>query len=281
MIKVLEVPLSEDLTEFAEFLWVREIPHRIIETVDAQAVWIPAQINPQGVRYLYEQWKAGADLYSLRVATPHQQRLNPLEFPLTTGLLVLAVVITLLINFGENATVMRWLTITDFRLSSQHLIFSHLPETLYSLEWWRFFTPVFMHFNWPHLLFNALWIWGVGRWIERNHGRQVYLGLLLGAGIVSNIAQFLVSGPMFGGLSGIVFAVLAYTWLWDKVKGEADFGFPSAIMGFMLVWLMLGYTGALEWLRLGAVANTAHLFGMLAGLVAVPVVRRFFRPSLR
>ena len=39
------------------------------------------------------------------------------------------------------------------------------------------------------------------------------------------------------------------------------------LMVFFLVWLVLGYTSVLAMIGLGNVANTAHLAGLIAGLV--------------
>jgi GlpG protein len=44
-------------------------------------------------------------------------------------------------------------------------------------------------------------------------------------------------------------------------------------MGFMLLWLVLGFTGVLQGVGLGAIANTAHLAGLLAGLLWLLLVR--------
>jgi GlpG protein len=38
-------------------------------------------------------------------------------------------------------------------------------------------------------------------------------------------------------------------------------------MGFMLVWLLVGLVGALEVLGAGAIANGAHLGGLVIGVL--------------
>lgn len=277
MIKVFEVPLSLDLKEFAEFLWLNEIPHRIVEDDQSQALWVPRHVNAERVRFIYEQWRNGADLMKIKVQRPLHQRMNPLDFPLTISLIIISAVITFGIGFGSQHSLMHWLTITDFRFEGKSLIYTHLMESIRSFELWRFVTPVFMHFNMPHILFNVLWIWVIGRRIEQLQGAWVYLIVILWSAIVSNIAQFWMSGPMFGGLSGVVFAILAYTWLWDKQARVPFFGFPPTLMIFMVFWLILGYTGLLEAVGFGSIANTAHLAGLVAGLLAVPLVRLFFK----
>jgi GlpG protein len=46
----------------------------------------------------------------------------------------------------------------------------------------------------------------------------------------------------------------------------------------MIFWLALGYTGALELIGLGAIANTAHLAGLLSGL-AFALISRVWLPK--
>jgi len=152
----------------------------------------------------------------------------------------------------------------------------YYPDLLTSVsggQVWRLFTPAFMHFNLPHILFNLLWVWVVGRRIESYLGWPVLLGLFLFSALASNIAPFWVSGPTFGGMSGFVFALLGFAWLWDRLRPAQLIGMPPALMGFMMFWLVLGFTGTLEVLGLGSVANTAHLAGLIAGLVVVPAIR--------
>ena len=42
---------------------------------------------------------------------------------------------------------------------------------------------------------------------------------------------------------------------------------PPAVMGFMLIWLLVGLVGALEVLGAGAIANGAHLGGLVIGVL--------------
>jgi len=150
---------------------------------------------------------------------------------------------------------------------------------LISGEIWRLVTPMFMHFSVLHILFNLLWVWIVGSRMEPVQGSVSLLGLVLFSALSSNLAQYLVSGPMFGGMSGVVFALLGYSWLWDKRGGQPRIGLPPALMGMMLFWLALGFTGVLEGVGLGAIANTAHLVGLLAGLCWLPAGRWLNRHS--
>ncbi|WP_417585191.1 rhomboid family intramembrane serine protease [Nitrincola sp.] len=192
---------------------------------------------------------------------------------LTLSLIIISVAVSLAIGFGDNHTIMRLLTFTDFSVRGGQILHHTLSGMLSTGQWWRLVTPAFMHFSELHLVFNLLWIWVVGQRIELFQGRWVLLILVVVSAALSNLAQFLISGPMLGGMSGVVYAVLAYSWLWDKRGFRPVFGLPPTLMGFMLLWLVLGYTGMLQMLGMGSVANTAHLVGLLVGLMFVLPVR--------
>lgn len=277
MVKVLEVSLQLDLSEFAAFLWQHQIPHRILEEGECQQLWVSAGINPQRISQLFEIWQSGGDLSQVQVqhnpALQKGQVFDLHRLPVTLVLIVASVLVALLSGFGDNFEMLRYFTIADLIQQGDSLYTSGLDSTLSSGEWWRLLTPIFLHFNIPHLAFNLLWIWVVAARIERLQGLNVLLGLVVFAGVTSNLAQYIVSGPLFGGMSGVVFAVLGYTWLWDRQRKVRErFNLPPALMALMVIWLALGFSGVLEGIGMGAVANTAHLIGLLAGLAFVPLV---------
>ena len=127
---------------------------------------------------------------------------------------------------------------------------------------WRVFTPSLMHFSAMHIIFNLLWWWYLGGKIETRLGSRPLLFLLLMAGTLPNILQFFMTGPNFGGLSGVVYAVVGYTWLMGVRRPNCGIGLPPSYMGFMMVWLVLGFTDLLGM----PIANGAHVGGLLVGL---------------
>ncbi len=274
MIKVLDVPLNEDLSEFAEFLWQHEIPHRILEQGGQQQLWVARTVDPQQIATLFQMWQQGSSLDDVQVV--HQTRGNRIALSwsqvwLTISLIIASLGFSFLIGMGQNFEYLRLFTITNVVEQQGQLFTTELSETFRTGELWRLITPIFLHFSLMHVLFNLLWVWVVGSKVEYLQGRVALLGLVLFSGIISNLAQYLISGPMFGGMSGVVFALLAYAWFWDKRNPRHAIGLPPALMGFMLVYLVLGYTGVLESFGFGAIANTAHLVGLLSGLLFVPL----------
>ncbi|MBA4502080.1 rhomboid family intramembrane serine protease [Marinobacterium marinum] len=283
MIPVLEVPSHEDLTEFTAFLWRAHVPHRVVEEKGRQVIWVAASFNPLQVQELYRYWRDGGELSRVEVhALPKKRRIRSLawtELPVTLGLIVLSLVISLVVGFGSDLVRMSWFSFTPFEVKGDTMLHALLGYTLMSGELWRLWTPMFMHFSVLHIVFNLLWVWIVGARIEPAQGSRALLGLVLFSSVVSNLAQYLVSGPMFGGMSGVVFALLGYAWIWDRQSGYPRVGLPPALMGMMVIWLVLGYTGVLEWVGFGAIANTAHLAGLLAGLCWLPAGRALSRHS--
>jgi len=139
------------------------------------------------------------------------------------------------------------------------------PTLAQFTDWqaWRYVTPAFIHFSVLHLVFNLLWWWYLGGQIEQRLGSgKLFILLVVGAAL-PNIAEFFVSGPRFGGLSGVVYALLGYSWLRARLQPACGLTMPPALMGFMLVWLVLGFFDMLG----TPTANMAHLVGLLVGLL--------------
>ena len=282
MTPVIQVGLEVDLTEFTQFLWAHKVPHRVTEEGQLQTLWIAPHINAERVRELFGYWQGGGELSKVDVVVHNPKFANSLSItelkrlPVTALVIGLTAIITLLIEFGANSSLMIHFTFTDFVISGDKVSYQTLKTMLATGELWRIWSPMFMHFSMVHVLFNLLWIWMIGGAIERKQGHSHFLLLVLFSGAIANLAQFWISGPLFGGLSGVVFAVLGYTWLWDRIAKQPLFRLPQALFAFLIFWLALGYSGALEFIGLGAIANTAHLAGLVSGL-AFALISKIWR----
>tara|TARA_B100000700_G_scaffold286704_1_gene341839 strand:+ start:1850 stop:2650 length:801 start_codon:yes stop_codon:yes gene_type:complete len=134
---------------------------------------------------------------------------------------------------------------------------------------WRLLTPAFLHFSATHIVFNLFWWWYLGGRIEVYLGTRWLLALFVLTAISANVIQFYVSGPNFGGMSGVVYGLLGFCWLYSGQR-NTPLKLPPALIIFMLGWLILGYTDVL-WVN---VANEAHLAGLIAGCIAGITVRQ-------
>lgn len=173
--------------------------------------------------------------------------------PLTTTLIGLCLAVALLSGFGTSQEVLRPFFISDAPGTD-------LPEVRNG-ELWRLITPIFIHFGPLHLVFNMLWLWDLGGAVELLQGWRRLATLVTLAGVGSNIAQYYYAGPGFGGMSGVVYALLAYVWLYGRLAPQRGLFLHRQIALMMLVWYVLCWTGIF-----GPIANMAHTVGLLLGL---------------
>jgi GlpG protein len=135
-------------------------------------------------------------------------------------------------------------------------------------QYWRLVTPAFIHFGWLHIVFNSLWMWELGVRVERVMGHLNMLLLFLVIAVVSNTSQFVYTGPgLFGGMSGVVYGLLGFSWVAPLLQPRWVIQPPRAIMLFMVGWLVICMAGVVEVLGFGASANAAHLGGLISGAV--------------
>jgi len=125
----------------------------------------------------------------------------------------------------------------------------------------RLLGPALFHFSWLHIVFNTMWWWQLGGSVERILGKGALINLFLITALFSNLGQFMVSGPNFGGLSGVVYGLVGYVWWYGWLAPEKGLFISKPIIGFLLFWLLLGYADVLP----VNMANTAHLLGLVSG----------------
>ncbi|WP_022942338.1 rhomboid family intramembrane serine protease GlpG [Psychromonas hadalis] len=145
-------------------------------------------------------------------------------------------------------------------MQSPLAFFTHQPFDF--TESWRFITPAFLHFSALHIVFNLLWWWQLAGVVEKQQGKQRLLLIFLFSAIASNLAQYFLVSPYFGGLSGVVYGLVGYCWLFGVLNKNSKVNLPNSYFVFLLVWLLFGFVDLLPI----NVANYAHLVGLLAGL---------------
>ncbi len=133
---------------------------------------------------------------------------------------------------------------------------------------WRLITPIFLHLSFLHILFNMLWFKDLGYLIEFNFRKNFLIVFVLLTGLFSNVCQYMVSGPQFGGMSGVLYAMLGFIWVYKKLHDDFEYAIPKSDIGMMIGWYFLCLTGLL-----GPIANTAHGAGLVAGMVTACGIR--------
>jgi membrane associated rhomboid family serine protease len=151
--------------------------------------------------------------------------------PVTVLTLLAALVVAAVSNFGSDLSGVQRLFYpgfypgADVGLASVWRILGQIDslETL-----WRSFSPALLHFGAVHLVFNSLWLWHFGRMIESRQSSLLYFVVLLFLAFASNMAQYLWSlSANFGGLSGVVYGLLGYIWMWQTVRPRDTLRLPA------------------------------------------------------
>jgi len=196
-------------------------------------------------------------------------------------IILISVAIALVSNFGSIISIIEPLTFLKFNLSptiaTGRPIFISFNDTfLGNNEWWRLITPMFIHFSFAHLSFNCLWIYILGPKIEKFDGYFLFITLIVFTSISANYAQYFFSGPsLFGGLSGVIYGMLGYCMTIEFEEQQERYDLPPALYLFMIVWLLLGFTGILDLFGFGSVANFAHLGGLISGIIFAMITLLF------
>ncbi len=279
MINALEVSSEVDLAGFSRFLKAQGLPHSITEQGLNQVVWVADETALRYVRVAYAEFQVGRLPGADTEDTGRRRRLaQPLfdafrGYPVTMAFILLCI---LLFPVGMMPDEM-W---TEGLFAQ--MMFVSLVDGQYTLnqgEVWRLFTPMFIHFSLLHIVFNLLWVWEIGRRVEYAHGAAAMFGIVMLTSLSANLLQYAMSPPgFFGGMSGVVFGLLGHSWAWSRLVPSRSMGVVNGIYIFMLVYLALGFTGAIDLLGLGNLANGAHLGGLAGGLatgtLAALLVRR-------
>ena len=257
--------LDEDLLPLSALLQQRGVAHRIFEENGQQVLVVARPEQAPQVLALYRAWRAG----EVRIDLQRRGRVPPL---VTTGSWR-TVPVTALLIAGSIACFglfylgvynwMGYLTFTPFELVDGKPVFSSIGG-----QYWRLVTPAFLHFSWLHIVFNSLWLWELGRKVERVMGHLNMFGLFLVIAMVSNFSQYAFGGPgLFGGMSGVVYGLLGFSWVAPMLQPAWRIQPSPTLMLFMVGWLVLCLVGVVEGLGFGAIANAAHLGGLLGGAV--------------
>jgi GlpG protein len=180
---------------------------------------------------------------------------------LTIVLIVVSVAVTLLSDFGKNNEYVQPFSITQYTIKS-YVPYGEpgLPEVRRG-EIWRLFTPMFLHFGFLHIFFNMLWLRDLGSMIEARKSTWMLLALVLAIAGASNLAQYLVSGPTFGGMSGVVYGLLGYVWMQGRFNPDSKLSLEPQTVIFMIAWFFLCLFGLV-----GNIANTVHAVGFAVGI---------------
>ncbi len=198
------------------------------------------------------------------------------QIPVTVLLIAMSIGVAIVTQLGMDQNANTRFFFAEWQVDEQAQRISHdsIWGVLEKRQYYRWIAPIFLHFGPMHLLFNMSATLAFGRGIEQRSGSWRFLGIVLVTALVSNFSQFLVSGPSFGGMSGVDFGLFGFLWM--KSKFAADYGVALSrdyVMQF-LFFAVLCLFGLF-----GRVANTAHFTGLFTGmaLAIFPLIPRIWR----
>ncbi len=141
---------------------------------------------------------------------------------------------------------------------------------------WRLFSPVLLHADLTHLLFNMWALWVLGPQVERGVGSAPYVGAYLASAGMGGAFYFLLtsSSQSAVGASGAVFGLFGIWlhWSWRRRNTAVGQAYLRQISVLLLI------NAALP-LMVPRIAWQAHLGGLVAGFVISELWSRVRGPN--
>ncbi|SCC23748.1 rhomboid family intramembrane serine protease GlpG [Kosakonia oryziphila] len=205
--------------------------------------------NPTDPRYLAASWQFGQVNSGLRYRRfPLMAAIRERGGPLTLLMTALCVFVFVVMSVVGDQTVMMWLA-WPWDASVQ-------------FEVWRYFTHAIMHFSLVHILFNLFWWWYLGGAVEKRFGTGKLVVITLISALLSGFVQHQLTGPWFGGLSGVVYALIGYVWLHGVRDPIPQVALPNGLFILTVALMVAEWFGVMGF----AIATGAHTAGMAIGL---------------
>lgn len=150
-------------------------------------------------------------------------------------------------------------------------------------EYWRLFTPIFMHGDFFHMAFNSFVLILFGPALERMIGRPMFAIAYVIMGFLANLGTYFIDMyytdmlevfPHLGastslyGLYGVFIYMLVFR------KDLIDRGSAQIILVFTFIGMVMTFIQP-------NVSVTGHLFGFVAGVLVAPLILAKARPFVR
>ncbi len=286
MIKAASLATEFNLLRFSQFLQSQGIRHRINEESGQQVIWVEGEGEAAFVRTSLSSWSfekadptnSGANFGIQAQATLARALRNFLNAflraPVSMALVIACLIVAVISSLGsqpQRVASLFYPLLDTAGLLPLLLSINSLGELL------RSFTPMLLHFGELHLVFNMLWLWYFGRQLEATHPRWLFLALILLCSFIANTTQYLFSGyNNFGGMSGVVYGLVAYTWLIHTFMPRSHLLISNSMFIVFVIALI-----AMEVLASSWIASAAHVGGLISGLVFAVIVVIFYRLILK
>lgn len=128
-------------------------------------------------------------------------------------------------------------------------------------EFFRLLTPMFLHANIYHILFNSLALYIIGNQVERIFGLKKFLIVYFVSGLIGSLGSFITNDYVAVGASAGIFGLMGthlYLFLYNRDGYRRYFG-----NDFLFLIGINVFYGVMN----PSVDNAAHLFGLIGGLL--------------
>ncbi len=258
------LPATKDLGAFIGWLKSQGVAHQVSLEGSQQVVRVRDPELVDKVGQVASEWHEGVS----NLVEADQPKQSLLQIKVASAPVTLALLCLCFIGFALVST--RSDLMYDLLFYHGMRAFQPGADAWFNIhqgEYWRLVTPIFLHYGLVHIAFNALWLGFLGFRIEAVYGGWRTLLLMILLGVISNIAQALVSFPIaFGGVSGVVYGLFSFVWLVGLLTREPRFQLPPALFPLVSLLMLISWTGLFDAIAGGEVADTAHTVGYLAGL---------------
>jgi rhomboid protease GluP len=142
------------------------------------------------------------------------------------------------------------------------LLGAKINDAIIAGEYWRLFTPMWLHGSVLHIFFNMYALYYFGRGLEQHYGHERFMWLYMISGFAGNVVSFLFTTAASVGASTVIFGLAAaqMVFIYQNRALFGPRGRAMLINTLMIVGinLLIGLTPGID--------NWGHVGGLMGGL---------------